>query len=58
MKKNNNAILKNGEVCIEVGGLWQIFGDDAEDIMNSEKRTPPREANQEYTGCWVAVRDV
>jgi len=54
----NNAILKNGEVCIEVGGLWKIFGDHAEDVINSEKRTATREAIQEDTGCVVAVRDV
>jgi len=54
----NNAILQNGEVCIEVGGLWQIFGDHAEDIISSEKRTATTEAIKEDTGCVVAVRDV
>ncbi len=54
----NNAGSQNGEVCLEVEGLWKIFGPNAEQILNSEKRTATREAIQEETGCVVAVRDV
>ncbi len=53
-----NANSHNGEVCIEVSGLWKIFGANAEQILSSEKRTATREAIQEETGCVVAVRDV
>ena len=54
----NNAGSQNDEVCIEVSGLWKIFGPNADDILNSEKRTATREAIHEETGCVVAVRDV
>jgi glycine betaine/proline transport system ATP-binding protein len=54
----SNANSQNGEVCIEVSGLWKIFGPNADDILNSEKRTATREAIHEETGCVVAVRDV
>jgi glycine betaine/proline transport system ATP-binding protein len=54
----NNADSQNGEVCIEVSGLWKIFGPNAEQVLNSELRTATREAILEETGCVVAVRDV
>ena len=54
----NNAVSQNGEVCIEVSGLWKVFGPNAEEIINSEKRTATKEAILEETGCVVAVRDI
>ena len=54
----NDAGSQNGEVCIEVNGLWKIFGPNAEQILSSEMRTATREAIHEETGCVVAVRDV
>ena len=54
----NNAGSQDGKVCIEVEGLWKIFGPNAEQILNSELRTATREAILEETGCVVAVRDV
>lgn len=54
----SNANSQNGEVCIEVDGLWKIFGPNAEQILSSEMRTATREAIHEETGCVVAVRDV
>jgi len=54
----NNANSQNGEVCIEVSGLWKIFGPNADDVLNSVKRTATRETILEETGCVVAVRDV
>jgi len=54
----NNTDSQDGEVCIEVEGLWKIFGPNAEQILNSELRTATREAILEKTGCVVAVRDV
>lgn len=53
-----NAVSPNSEVCIEVSGLWKIFGSNAEELINSEKRTATKEALLEETGCVVAVRDV
>ena len=29
----NDALSPNGEVCIEVNGLWKIFGQNAEEII-------------------------
>jgi glycine betaine/proline transport system ATP-binding protein len=54
----NKAGSQNGEVCIEVEGLWKIFGPNAEQVLNSELRTATRETILEETGCVVAVRDV
>ena len=54
----SNAVSPNGEVCVEVSGLWKIFGDNPGDIINSEKSTATRGAILEETGCVVAVRDV
>jgi glycine betaine/proline transport system ATP-binding protein len=54
----SNAGSQNGEVCIEVEGLWKIFGPNAEQILNSVLHTATREAILEETGCVVAVRDV
>jgi len=54
----NNAVSQNGEVCIEVSGLWKVFGHNAEAIVNSEKGIGTKEAILEETGCVVAVRDI
>ena len=53
-----NAVSQSGEVSIEVSGLWKIFGNNAGEIINSEKRTATKDAILEETGCVVAVRDV
>ena len=53
-----NAISQDSEVCVEVGGLWKIFGDNAEHILSSDMRSATREAILEETGSVVAVRDV
>jgi glycine betaine/proline transport system ATP-binding protein len=54
----SNAGSQNGEVCIEVNGLWKIFGADSERILSSELRTATKETILEETGAVVAVRDV
>ena len=54
----NNAGSKNGDVCVEVKGLWKIFGPNADNILSSENRTATRETILKETGCVVAVRDV
>ncbi len=54
----NNAAPQSDEVCVDVSGLWKIFGNYAEEIVNSEKRTATKEAILEETGCVVAVRDI
>ena len=53
-----DASSQNGEACIEVSGLWKIFGGNAERILSSEFRTATRDAILEETGAVVAVRDV
>ncbi len=54
----NNPALPNGEVCIEASGLWKIFGNNPEQILNSEMRSESRDTIREQTGCMVAIRDV
>ena len=57
MKNNSNA--QTDEVSVEVQGLWKIFGDNPEAILESEeKRTATKESLLEESGCVVAVRDV
>jgi glycine betaine/proline transport system ATP-binding protein len=46
------------EVCIDVQGLWKIFGPKPERILKSELRSAGRQEILEETGCVVAVRDV
>jgi glycine betaine/proline transport system ATP-binding protein len=55
----NNATSPNGEVCVEVNGLWKVFGPNAAEIISSEeRRSASKETILEETGCVVAVRDV
>jgi len=54
----NNAVSQNGEVCIEVSGLWKIFGSNAEQLLSSEMQSASKETILEETGCIVAVRDI
>jgi len=49
---------KTAEVCVEVKGLWKIFGKKAEEILNSELRSATKKSLLETTGCVMAVRDV
>ena len=59
MANNSGSRNGNGEVIIEVEGLWKIFGPNPEQVLQSEElRTATRETIQEKTGCVVAVRDV
>ena len=52
------AVSLNGEVCVEVSNLWKIFGQDAQQVLHSEKRFASKEDILEETGCVVAVRDI
>jgi len=54
--ENNTAL--NGETCIEVSGLWKIFGPNPEQILHSEMRSASKADILEETGQVVAVRDV
>lgn len=54
----SNAGSQNGEVCIEVNGLWKIFGVNIEQALSPELRTATKETVLEKTGAVVAVRDV
>ena len=49
---------REGEVCVEVSGLWKIFGPNAEQIIGSELESASKETVLEETDCVVAVRDV
>ena len=46
------------EVCLEVQGLWKIFGKKANEILNSELRSATKKSLLKTTGCVMAVRDV
>ena len=56
--KDNNLKNKSGEVCIEVQGLWKIFGKKADEILYSGLRSGSKDSILEKTGCVMAVRDV
>ncbi len=53
-----NIDSQNSEICIELDGLWKIFGHNVEQVLNSDLCTSTREVILEETGCVVAVRDV
>ena len=54
----SNDCSQDDEVCVEVNGLWKIFGRDAEKLLKSDQRFADRETIHEETGCVVAVRNV
>jgi glycine betaine/proline transport system ATP-binding protein len=56
--KNASSNSQNGEVCVEVEGLWKIFGKKADEVLNSGLRHATKKSILEKTGCVVAVRDV
>ena len=53
----NNANSGNGEVTVAVSGLWKVFGSNADEIINSERRTASKQELLEQTNCVMAVRD-
>jgi len=56
---NSNDSSSCDEVCVEVEGLWKIFGPNPEQVLVSEElRSASKQAVLETTGCVVAVRDV
>jgi glycine betaine/proline transport system ATP-binding protein len=56
---NSNSTSLSDEVSVEVTGLWKIFGNNPEAILQSEeKRTATKDEILEETGNVVAVRDV
>jgi len=56
--EDNNLKNESGEVCIEVQGLWKIFGKKSDEILHSELRSGSKDSILEKTGCVMAVRDV
>ncbi len=56
--KDSDSKNPRAEVCVEVQGLWKIFGKKAHDILNSEFRFASKDSILEKTGCVMAVRDV
>ncbi len=56
---NSNASSSCNEICVEVEGLWKVFGPNPEQVLVSEElRSASKQAVLETTGCVVAVRDV
>jgi glycine betaine/proline transport system ATP-binding protein len=56
---NTSSTPSQDEVSVEVIGLWKIFGNNPEAILQSEeKRTTSKDKILEETGNVVAVRDV
>jgi len=53
----NNATSGNGEITVAVSGLWKVFGPNADEIINSERRTASKQELLEQTNCVMAVRD-
>jgi len=49
---------KRAEVCLEVQGLWKIFGKKANEILHSESSSATKKSLLETTRCVMAVRDV
>lgn len=58
MVASDNDNLQENDICLEVSHLWKIFGDKAEEVLNSDLRSLPKDEVLEKTGCVVAVRDV
>ncbi|MCD6487272.1 MAG: glycine betaine/L-proline ABC transporter ATP-binding protein [Syntrophobacterales bacterium] len=56
--EHNNQADQAGEICLEVNGLWKIFGKKAADILDSDLRFESKETILEKTGNVMAVRDV
>ncbi|MBN2538719.1 MAG: ATP-binding cassette domain-containing protein, partial [Deltaproteobacteria bacterium] len=56
--KYNNPADQAEEICLEVNGLWKIFGEKAQEILKSDLRFESKETILEKTGNVMAVRDV
>ncbi len=54
----NNATPDNGDITVEVSGLWKVFGARADEVMQSEMRTAGKQEIMQETNCVIAVRDV
>ena len=54
----NNPADQAEEICVEVKGLWKIFGKKAKDILNSDLRFESKETILEKTGNVMAVKNV
>ena len=53
----NNSVLPNGEVKIEVSGLWKIFGPRAQQIADSITDGVSKEDVYNQSGHVIGVRD-
>ncbi|MBW2648943.1 MAG: glycine betaine/L-proline ABC transporter ATP-binding protein [Deltaproteobacteria bacterium] len=54
----NNPADQAEDVCVEVNGLWKIFGKKAKEILNSDLRFESKETILEKTGNVMAVKNV
>lgn len=55
---SDNGNHQENDICLEVSHLWKIFGDKADEVLNSDLQSLPKDEVLENTGCVVAVRDV
>jgi len=58
MNNEKNGSPEAPELCVDVRGLWKIFGDRSGEILGSDLRKAGRAEIKEKTGAVVAVRDV
>ncbi len=58
MGTGKNNAYENSETCLEVRSLWKIFGQKAEDLLNSDVPISSKTETLEKTGCVLAVRDI
>ena len=50
--------MESDKDCINVNGLWKVFGSDPERVTTPEWHDKSRSEVQEETGCVVALKDV
>ncbi len=58
MENEKTSETESTPFCVDVRGLWKIFGDRSREILESDLRKESRASILEKTGSVVAVRDV
>ena len=49
---------RTGEPILKANGLWKIFGEDPERLLESDLKNETKEKIQEETGLVVGLRDI
>ena len=55
---DRGTVPQDGEIALEVRGLWKIFGHSAKQILGSELRSASKDDVRQKTGNVIALRDV